>query len=118
MPDTPVMGSRYRKQHDDGPCVKPSLDYFDCRPPPCFPRWKEPSHLHIVLSGTCTVTKYPDRLAAVQRKVNEIGAALYRIKSKYTYHRDVRAKVVSDHSICERICDHARPGLDMGRVSC
>ncbi|CAM9469558.1 unnamed protein product, partial [Hapterophycus canaliculatus] len=53
---------------------------------------EEPSHLHIVLSGTCTVTKYPDRLAAVQRKVNEIGAALYRIKSKYTYHRDVRAK--------------------------
>ncbi|CAM9868643.1 unnamed protein product, partial [Ectocarpus sp. 6 AP-2014] len=54
---------------------------------------KEPSHLHIVLSGACTVTKYPDRLSAVQRKINEIGAALYRIKSKYTYHRDVRTKV-------------------------
>ncbi|CAM9338673.1 unnamed protein product, partial [Ectocarpus sp. 4 AP-2014] len=56
---------------------------------------KEPSHLHIVLSGACTVTKYPDRLSAVQRKINEIGAALYRIKSKYTYHRDVRTKVAS-----------------------
>ncbi|CBJ32014.1 expressed unknown protein [Ectocarpus siliculosus] len=55
---------------------------------------KEPSHLHIVLSGACTVTKYPDRLSAVQRKINEIGAALYRIKSKYSYHRDVRTKVV------------------------
>lgn len=56
---------------------------------------KEPSHLHMMLSGTCTVTKYPDRLAAVRRKINEIGAALYRIKSKYAYHRDVRTKVVS-----------------------
>lgn len=56
---------------------------------------KEPSHLHIMLSGTCTITKYPDRLAAVQRNINEIGAALYRINSKYTYHREVRAKIVS-----------------------
>lgn len=56
---------------------------------------KEPSHLHIMLSGTCTVTKYPDRLAAVQRNINEIGAALYRINSKYTYHREVRTKIVS-----------------------
>lgn len=47
-----------------------------------------------MLSGTCTVTKYPDRLAAVQRKVNETGAALYRIRSKYAYHRDVRSEVV------------------------
>ena len=57
---------------------------------------KEPSHLHIVLSGTCTVTKYPDRLAAVQRKISEIGAALDHIKSKYTYHREVRTKIVSE----------------------
>lgn len=48
-----------------------------------------------MLSGTCTVTKYPDRLAAVQRNINEIGAALYRINSKYAYHREVRAKIVS-----------------------
>eukprot|EP00752_Nemacystus_decipiens_P017735 g15902.t1 len=59
---------------------------------------KEPSHLHIMLSGTCTVTKYPDRLAAVRRKINEIGAALYRIKSKYAYHRDVRTKVAMTSS--------------------
>lgn len=55
---------------------------------------QESSHVHILLSGTCTVTKYPDRLAAVRRKIAEIGAALYRIKTKYTYHRNVRARPV------------------------
>eukprot|EP00903_Cladosiphon_okamuranus_P017020 g15687.t1 len=64
---------------------------------------KEPSHLHIVLSGTCTVTKYPDRLAAVRRKINEIGAALYRIRSKYAYHRDVRTTVAKGSSSAHTI---------------
>ena len=53
-----------------------------------------------MLSGTCTVTKYPDRLAAVQRNISEIGAALYRINSKYAYHREVRANVVSASNAC------------------
>ncbi|CAM9788396.1 unnamed protein product, partial [Ectocarpus fasciculatus] len=70
---------------------------------------KEPSHLHIVLSGACTVTKYPDRLSAVQRKINEIGAALYRIKSKYTYHRDVRTKVASGSKDKARSSNAALP---------
>lgn len=56
---------------------------------------KECSHLHIMLSGMCAVTKYSDMQGAVQRRISEIGAALYRIKSKYAYHREVRPKIVS-----------------------
>ncbi|CAM9112460.1 unnamed protein product, partial [Choristocarpus tenellus] len=54
---------------------------------------EEPTHLHILFSGICTVTKCPDRISAINRKLLELKASLHRIKTKYAYNRVLRGEV-------------------------